>query len=598
MSTKHFFSSTDGVVKKALNSLVARNPNLQHDEDNRVVFSKTHDSSKVTLISGGGSGHEPAWSGYVGDGMLTAAVAGDVFASPSTKQIMSAIKNVPSKNGIILGITNYTGDMLHFGLAREKGLSMGYNIKVVSFTDDAALGRKKSELVGRRGLAGNILVIKLAGAASEKNWSFERCLQLGDLGNANLVTIGTSLDHCHIPGRAHHQSIPEDACVLGMGVHNEPGLRTITPMPPPEEIVKEMLLYLLDPKDTDRAFVKFDPSDDVAMLINNLGGLSNLELEALTNIVETQLKNDWNLAPKRIYVGTFETSLNGPGFSVTLGNLSSIARGLNMTSAEIFELLDAPTTAPAWPKNGYGNIEKRQELNVAKGEETETQSEGPILSNPQILHNALHSACTAALNAEPLITKYDIQMGDGDCGEAVAGLCNALLAKLSPSAPPSNQLFTPNSTLFASLDSIASSVEDVGGSLGAILAILLAAFANTLRRNLASPSSSSSSTTPDAAAVGRALGPALDNLKQYTGARVGDRTVMDALIPFCDEMGRSAELGAAVAAAEDGARDTAGMRPRFGRATYVGDRAEGGEMPPDPGAYAAAVFLRGLADGL
>ncbi|KAL9066720.1 MAG: hypothetical protein Q9157_007046, partial [Trypethelium eluteriae] len=104
-------------------------------------------------------------------------------------------------------------------------------------------------------------------------------------------------------------------------------------------------------------------------------------------------------------------------------------------------------------------------------------------------------------------------MGDGDCGEAVAGLCNALLAKLSPSAPPSNQLFTPNSTLFASLDSIASSVEDVGGSLGAILAILLAAFANTLRRNLASPSSSSSSTTPDAAAVGRALGPALDNLK-------------------------------------------------------------------------------------
>ncbi|KAL9066721.1 MAG: hypothetical protein Q9157_007047 [Trypethelium eluteriae] len=149
-------------------------------------------------------------------------------------------------------------------------------------------------------------------------------------------------------------------------------------MPPPEEIVKEMLLYLLDPKDTDRAFVKFDPSDDVAMLINNLGGLSNLELEALTNIVETQLKNDWNLAPKRIYVGTFETSLNGPGFSVTLGNLSSIARGLNMTSAEIFELLDAPTTAPAWPKNGYGNIEKRQELNVAKGEETETQSEGPI----------------------------------------------------------------------------------------------------------------------------------------------------------------------------------------------------------------------------
>ncbi|KAI9712049.1 MAG: hypothetical protein M1820_001758 [Bogoriella megaspora] len=589
MSTKHFFPNTEGVVKKALNSLVARNPSLQHDETNRVVFSKTHDPSKVTLISGGGSGHEPAWSGYVGDGMLTAAVAGDVFASPSTKQIMSAIKNVPSNNGIILGITNYTGDMLHFGLAREKSLALGYNIKVVSFTDDAALGRKKSELVGRRGLAGNILVIKLSGAASEKNWSFDRCLQLGEVGNANLVTIGTSLDHCHIPGRKHHQKIAEDACVLGMGIHNEPGLRTITPMPPAEDIVKEMLLYLLDPNDPDRAFVKFAPTDDIAMLINNFGGLSNLELEALTSVVEDQLQNDWSLTPKRIYTGVFETSLNGPGFSITLGNLSSIAHGMNVESSEVFDLLDAPTTAPAWPKNGYANIGDSKDLHIPKanGEVDATIKQGPSLPDPERFSSALRAACRATIAAEPDITRYDVELGDGDCGEAVSGVCTAVSAKID------NGLFH-SGHLFTQLDSIGDSVEDVGGSLGAIISIYLTAFTNKLRQNWAA----NKDAVLDSSSVADAAGPALENLKLYTGARVGDRTVMDTLIPFCEKLQESKSFSEAVAAAEAGAGATAKMKPKFGRASYVGDKTESGGLPPDPGAYAVGVFLKGLLDGL
>jgi triose/dihydroxyacetone kinase / FAD-AMP lyase (cyclizing) len=157
MSTKHFFPDTNGLVLRALESFAHRNPSLEFDRDNRVVFSKTHSPSRIAMISGGGSGHEPAWSGYIGDGMLAAAVCGDVFASPSTKQIMSAIKNVPSDVGIILCITNYTGDKLHFGLAREKGLALGHKIEVISMSEDAALGREKAGLVGRRGLAGNIL---------------------------------------------------------------------------------------------------------------------------------------------------------------------------------------------------------------------------------------------------------------------------------------------------------------------------------------------------------------------------------------------------------------------------------------------------------
>lgn len=127
------------------------------DVTNRVVYNTSHPPDQVTIISGGGSGHEPAWSGFVGDGMLSAAVCGDIFASPNTKQIMAGIRNVPSNEGVILCITNYTGDMLHFGLAREKGQALGYKVDVVCMAEDAALGREKSKKVGRRGLAGNLL---------------------------------------------------------------------------------------------------------------------------------------------------------------------------------------------------------------------------------------------------------------------------------------------------------------------------------------------------------------------------------------------------------------------------------------------------------
>lgn len=162
MSRKHFFKNPEGVVVHMLQSLVTRNSHMALDEPNRVVYNVSHPPNQVTIVSGGGSGHEPAWSGFVGDGMLSAAVCGDIFASPSTKQIMAGIRNVPSNEGVILCITNYTGDMLHFGLAREKGQALGYKVDVVCMAEDAALGRKQSGKVGRRGLAGNLLGMSLA----------------------------------------------------------------------------------------------------------------------------------------------------------------------------------------------------------------------------------------------------------------------------------------------------------------------------------------------------------------------------------------------------------------------------------------------------
>lgn len=156
MATKHFFPDTNGLVLRGLESLVHRNPHLALDPANRVVYLPSHSSKKVSIISGGGAGHEPAWCGYVGSGLLSAAVSGDVFASPSTKQIMAAVDNVPSDAGIILCITNYTGDNLHFGLAREKVSGSGRKVGMLRMTDDVGLGREKTSRLGRRGLAGNM----------------------------------------------------------------------------------------------------------------------------------------------------------------------------------------------------------------------------------------------------------------------------------------------------------------------------------------------------------------------------------------------------------------------------------------------------------
>ncbi|CAI6341329.1 unnamed protein product [Periconia digitata] len=592
MSRKHFFATPQGMVPHMLTSLATRNPHMSLSPSSRTIYNLAHPPTHVSIISGGGSGHEPAWAGYVGDGMLTAAVCGDIFASPSTKQIMAAIRSVPSDEGVILCITNYTGDMLHFGLAREKGVAMGLRVDVVCMAEDAALGRERSGKVGRRGLAGNLIVIKLIGAASQKGWSFEKCKKMGDLGNDQLVTIGASLDHCHVMGREAFEHVPDDSYVLGMGIHNEPGLHTISPMPPARTIVQEMLKYLLDPNDTDRAFISITSTDNVVLLVNNFGGLSGLELEALTNLTLEVLASDWSIVPTRLYSGIFETSLNGQGFSITLGNMSGMAKAMQVTDDDIIGLLDAPTNAPAWPKNNYVPVDvnkemqaKRDKANAAAAQGSDT-TKGP--ATPASLFPALRKACEAGLKAEPTITQYDLQMGDGDCGEAVAQVCNAILKNIELASSAD-----PLPALLAFLEAVGDSVEDVGGSLGAILSILVTAFTNAL----ASLTSSSGSADLSLEVVSEAASLGLANLKNYTSARVGDRTVMDVIIPFIETLAKSKDFGKAAEEAKSCAQKTSEMKAKFGRATYVGDDAGERSKIPDPGAYAAAVWLGGLFEG-
>lgn len=359
-------------------------------------------------------------------------------------------------------------------------------------------------------------------------------------------------------------------------------------MPSPQDIIKEMLRYLLDPADKDRAFVPFSPSDNVVMLCNNFGGLSNLEFDAMVNIALEKLKSDWSIVPKRIYAGVLETSLNGQGFSITLGNMTGMAKAMDLSDEEVFELLDAPTNAPAWPKNGYRPVTISKETETLRNAanaahaNSSTVHKGP--ATPASLIPALRTACKAALAAEPTITQYDLQMGDGDCGEAVAGVCKSILANIDAveANPPA---------LLALLESIGENVENVGGSLGAILSILVTAFTNALATLTSQSAALDFSTIARAAALG------LENLKNYTSAREGDRTVMDVLIPFINTLNETRDLEKSVHVAEQSAQRTSEMKAKFGRATYISEDGSERSRIPDPGAYAVGVWCRGLVEG-
>lgn len=259
-----------------------------------VVYNAAHEPEQyVTLIAGGGAGHEPAHAMYVGRGMLSAAVSGNLFASPSVKQIYHCASTVRGAAGTILIIKNYTGDVFHFHQAAEKlRAGLGARVEVVVVADDVAVGRRQGGKVGRRGLAGAVLMHKILGAMAASARPIDECLAAAREVNAGLATMGVSLDHVRLPGtgpRSADQAIGPDEVELGMGIHNETGARRLSPRPDSTALINLMLDYLLSQDDEDRAFVDFDGAENVVLMVNNLGALSVLELSAITLSVSQQL---------------------------------------------------------------------------------------------------------------------------------------------------------------------------------------------------------------------------------------------------------------------------------------------------------------------
>ncbi|KAJ8102348.1 Dak1 domain-containing protein [Lipomyces tetrasporus] len=587
MATKHFFPEADGLVEQALLGTVASHADLGLLYKDKVIYHKSHQRNQVSVICGGGSGHEPAHAGYVGAGMLAAAICGDLFASPSAKQVQKGCMAVPSDQGHVLIVTNYTGDMLHFGLACEKLKAEGYKVGVVKAADDVSVGRKNGGMVGRRGLAGTIILNKLLGSMSATGASFEEVLALGAAAGSSLVTISAGLDHCHVPGRpAAYGELDCTTVEIGMGIHNEPGVRRLSPIPPIDRLIDELLRYMIDPTDSDRAYVPFDPADEVVLLVNNLGGMSTLEMRAVTQVAVAQVKKTYSITPSRVVAGTFMTSLNAPAFSLTLFNSTYASKRCGVPVFKILEYFDAETDALNWPKTHSYNEDATISMDIKPASEDSNSYATDILVDPDTLDRKLRKAAENIIASEPKLTEWDTEMGDGDCGTTIEAGVLALLQAMDEEG------LARSGSVLKVVDAIVGITEDrMGGTLGAVFGIFFAALFNSL----VAASSAAPKGTPVEKVIATATVEALASLRVHTPAKEGDRTVMDVMIPFVDAF-KDGDIAEAAKVAKAAAEGTMKLRPKLGRATYVGGLQNRELLPPDPGAWGVHELIQGLAE--
>lgn len=563
---KKLINEPTRVVDQMLQGLVAIHPGLIRLAGEQVIIRADAEavrSGRVSLISGGGSGHEPAHAGYVGHGMLSAAVAGDVFTSPGPDAVFAAIKAVSGPQGALLIVKNYTGDRLNFGLAAERARAEGIPVEIVIVADDVALAGQGGH-VGRRGLAGTILVHKIAGAVAESGTSLTEVAAVARAVASAVRTMGVALTPCTVPAAGKPSFTLADTEVeLGLGIHGEPGVKRI-PIEPADALVDRLMAPILSELTSNR----------VALLINNLGGTPTMELAIVARrAIELLEQSGKNV--ERVYAGTFLSALEMAGVSITVLPVDD----------ERLAQLDAPTDAPAWP-----NAAAKPRSRSATTTPEPTKKPKPPANPPQTrvgrrLGAAIQAVAQSMIDSEAHLTELDQQVGDGDLGISMTRGAKAILEAL-PQCP---------------LDDAATTLHELsitlqralGGTSGPLYAMLLLRAAARLRTGDAS----SPSTWAEALRAGAA------GVAELGGAAVGDRTMLDALSPAAEALTNALNakqsptqaLSAAVEAAEHGAKSTASLIATRGRSSYLGNRVLG---HPDPGAVAVATWLKAVSKSL
>ncbi|CEP17010.1 hypothetical protein [Parasitella parasitica] len=579
--SKHVLNSPETLVSDSVKGLCYANPHLRLLEKDKVVYYANVEEmalNQVTLISGGGSGHEPGYAGLVGENCLAANVCGHVFASPSSSQVLAAIERVQSPHGTLVIIMNYTGDCLNFGLAVERAKARGIKVDLIAVGDDVAVGRSKGGKVGRRGMAATTLAIKLAGALASKGATLEQVKDIAQYAIDNSATIGVALDHCHVPGSSSFSQLGPGEMEIGMGIHNETGFLKAKLMPA-KELVTKMMTMLVDQSDGDRSYLKLNPEimNSVVLLVNNLGGIPMVELNLIVKeAVEYVLAQ--NLKLERVYVGPFVTSLNMPGFSISLLIVDH--------DRDVLGLLDQQVHVSGWPLIAAHHFSKAihgENSAAVKSPDLVIEAHHGQVLNPRVLENAIRGAINSVVAAEPRITEYDTILGDGDCGQTLKTAALAIQGAI-----PSFDFTSAPKTIL----SIADVVEhSVGGTSSAIYCIFFNALVSGLLR-YAKPS-------VDASVWVLAAKDALSTLMTYTKARVGDRTLMDTLCPFIDTLNQDAtNIDQAIEAARQGANSTSNMYAKLGRSSYLSNEEVLGSGIPDAGAYGLKKILDGLTEKL
>jgi dihydroxyacetone kinase len=534
---------------------------------------------KVAVVLGGGSGHYPSFAGFVGEGLGDAAVVGNVFTSPSAEHVYRTIRAVESGAGVLLCYGRYSGDVMNFGLAQDRAVRAGLEVRTVLVTDDVASappGRAQE----RRGIAGDFCVFKVAGASAERGDAVEEVERLALKANSRVRSLGVAFGGCTLPGAGEPLfSVASGTMELGLGIHGEPGVKS-SKLTSASGLARVLVDALVEPAEVPEGV-----GPEATVVLNGLGCTKYEELFVLYRDISACLRKE-GVVIIEPEVGEFVTSLDMAGCSLTL----------MWVDDELKELWAAPAQGPGYRKGGQWQQGRppSAEASLLDGRSAPPVREAEksvVLRAPadsdskasDLVRLCLINMLARVEVAEDELGRLDAIAGDGDHGR---GMVRGLRAAVEAASPAGD---VPGEVLIAAGEGWA---EAAGGSSGALWGAMLVALGRCLVDG---------GVTEDS--LGRGLRAAVGAVSHLGGAQPGDKTMLDALVPFVDKYmgevrkgkGAVAAWACAVGAGEQGAAQTAGLISRRGRSAVLGERSRG---VPDPGAVSLAYCLRAVGETL
>jgi len=545
---KRFINEEAMIVQDCIDGLIWSTPNLARLDaypDVKVVYRTDWKKDKVAVISGGGAGHEPMHGGFVGSGMLTAAVSGETFASPSIDAVLAGIIQVTGPKGCLLVIKNYTGDRLNFSLAAQRARSIyGLEVETVITKDDVATSAE-------RGIAGTLFVHKVAGAMSEEGKSLSEVKREAEKVIESTASLGVSLS---VVRRLKAESIGIKKMEVGLGIHGEPGART-------EDLssAKHVVEVLMEGIEAGRREKKQpEAADGYICLVNNLGSVPPQEM---CIIVSALMKSKWGSSVKLLI---------GPAGMCTSLDMNGVSISLLPITPQLKSWITAPTACAAWPAAVMPEFPEAAKPSI------KDCFEGVVASSDDAIKAMIERGCKALVDKKIFLDELDSKVGDADCGSTMSKASTGVLQDLGRLP-----LADPKATCACLSDVLA---KTMGGSSGVLLSIMF--------MGMASHFAGSQNSWQDAG--GKAFMAGLQAMMDAGGASEGSRTMLDALVPAAKALADGKSLSEAAAAAASGAEATKTMVPRAGRSENVPESAWRGNA--DPGAQAGQIFFAALAE--
>lgn len=572
---KKIINKPENIVLEMCQGLVMAHTDLALNSKYKYLYKKQLDNKKVALISGGGSGHEPAHGGFIGKGMIDAAVCGDVFASPSQIQIYQAIKKVANDEGVLLIIKNYSGDMMNFKNAAHLAEEDGIKVDYVKVDDDIAV-QDSLYTVGRRGVAGTIFVHKIAGAAAQRGMNLAEVKSIAEKTITNVKSLGFALTSCTVPAKGTPTfDLENNKMEYGVGIHGEPGIKR-EDISTSSELAKKMVDSIVNELDVK--------NEKVALLVNGFGATPLMELYLYNYDVIKELESK-NIKVVRTFVGNYMTSIDMSGASLSILKLDD----------ELEDLLSDESITPAFNVSKQKNDIEFLDVTKTKKAKQNNSEIGADVSKADIgaeitLGNIVHmvdAMCESAIKNEVPFCDLDSYAGDGDFGMSIAKGFKQLKIQWD------DILSQDNLTIASFLHSCSLIImEYCGGASGPI-------WGSGFRAAAKSCESKNTLNLEDFANMLQMVVKGIQNTGERSfgrGAVVGDKTLIDALVPYADTLKQCAKesknfeeaFDISCKKAMEGAEDTKTFVAHMGRAGNVGERSIG---YPDAGAYGLSIIL-------